>query len=142
MTALVETFPDWLRDFNRMAGTSLRQIATFEPPADLVEEDDGVTVYMDVPGVRPEDVEVELQNDVLTVRGSRQFPYQSQEGDGSLRRAERGFGRFERSIRVPQGLNPDAVQASLKDGVLTLRIPKPEQLKPRRIEVKEEGSSQ
>jgi HSP20 family protein len=136
MTALVETFPDWLRELNRLVGSSQGQIAGFTPPADLIEDNDGVTVYMDVPGVRTEDLEIELQNDVLTIRGTRAFPYQSQDGDSTLRRAERGFGRFERTIRIPRGLSPDAIQASLKDGVLTLRIPKPEQLKPHRIEVK------
>lgn len=135
MTALVETFPDWLRELNRVVGSSQRQIAAFAPPADLIEDDDGVTVYMDVPGVRAEDLEIELQNDILTVRGTRPFPYQTQDGDGTLRRMERGFGRFERSLRVPPGLGPDAIQASVKDGVLALRIPKPEQLKPHRIEV-------
>ncbi|MGB9186256.1 MAG: Hsp20 family protein [Solirubrobacteraceae bacterium] len=50
--------------------------------------------------------------------------------------SERGFGRFERSIRVPRGLDPDAIEASLSDGVLTLRIPKPETMRPRRIEIK------
>jgi HSP20 family protein len=143
MTALVETFPDWLRELNRLVGSSQGQIAAFTPPADLIEDNDGVTVYMDVPGIRSEDLEIELQNDVLTVRGTRPFPYQSQDGDNTLRRAERGFGRFERSIRIPRGLSPDAIQASLKDGVLTLRIPKPEQLKPHRIEVKpQEGRAQ
>jgi HSP20 family protein len=143
MTALVETFPDWLREINRVVGSSQRQIASFAPPADLIEDNDGVTVHMDVPGVRSEDLEIELQNDILTVRGTRPFPYQTQDGDGTLRRAERGFGRFERSLRVPPGLSPDAIQASLKDGVLTLRIPKPEQLKPHRIEVKaQEGGAQ
>jgi HSP20 family protein len=136
MTALVETFPDWLRELNRLVGSSQGQIAAFSPPADLIEDNDGVTVYMDVPGVHAEDLEIELQNDVLTIRGTRPFPYQSQDGDATLRRAERGFGRFERTIRIPRGLSPDAIQASLKDGVLTLRIPKPEQLKPHRIEVK------
>ena len=53
-----------------------------------------------------------------------------------LRCIERGFSRFERSIRVPRGLDPDAIEASLSDGVLTLRIPKPETMRPRRIEIK------
>jgi HSP20 family protein len=143
MTALVETFPDWLRELNRLVGSNQGQIAPFTPPADLIEDNEGVTVYMDVPGVRAEDLEIELQNDMLTIRGTRPFPYQSQDGDNTLRRAERGFGRFERTIRVPRGLSPDAIQASLKDGVLSLRIPKPEQLKPHRIEVRpHEGQAQ
>jgi HSP20 family molecular chaperone IbpA len=61
-----------------------------------------------------------------------------------VRSIERGFGRFERSIRVPRGLDPEAIEASLSDGVLTLRIPKPETMRPRRIEIKarENGLSQ
>jgi HSP20 family protein len=135
MTALVETFPDWLRELNRVVGSSQRQTAPLTPAADLVEDEDGVTVHMDVPGVPADQLEIELQNDVLTVRGTRPYPYPRQDGESALRRAERGFGRFERSLRVPPGLNPDAIQASLADGVLTLRIPKPEQLKPHRIPV-------
>ena len=61
-----------------------------------------------------------------------------------MRSVERGFGRFERTIRVPRGLDPEAIDASLSDGVLTLRIPKPETMRPRRIEIKaqENGSRQ
>jgi HSP20 family molecular chaperone IbpA len=61
-----------------------------------------------------------------------------------VRSIERGFGRSERSIRVPRGLDPESIEASLSDGVLTLRIPKPETMRPRRIEVKaqENGSRQ
>jgi HSP20 family protein len=144
MTALAETLPDWLRELNRVVGSSQQQVASFAPPADLVEDEDGITVYLDVPGVRPEDLEIELENDVLVVRGARPFPYRAEGGEGAavVRRTERGFGRFERSLRVPQGLDPNTVEASLRDGVLTLRIPKPEQLKPHRIEVRAEDSGQ
>lgn len=139
MSALVETLPDWLRELNRMLGSSQRQTATFFPAADLVEDTEGVTAYMDVPGVRAEDLEIEIENDVLTVRGVRPYPYPREDGDAAVRRVERAFGRFERSLRVPRGLQPDAVQASLSNGVLRLRIPKPEQLKPHRIEVTADG---
>jgi HSP20 family protein len=143
MTALMETFPDWLQELNRMVGSSQQQVASFAPPADLLEDKDGITVYLDAPGVRPEDLEIELENDALVVRGARPFPYRADGADGAVvRRTERGFGRFERSLRVPQGLDPNAVQASLRDGVLTLRIPKPEQMKPHRIEVKAEDPGQ
>jgi HSP20 family protein len=136
MTALVEPFPDWLRDINRLL-TSQRQASQFVPPADVLVDDEGVTVYMDVPGLRAEDLEIELENDILTVRGTRPYPYQGQDGDGgAVRRVERGFGQFERSLRVPRGMDPDSVTAEIHDGVLMLRIPKPEQLKPRRIQVR------
>jgi HSP20 family protein len=131
MAMLWEPVAPWLRDLNRLM---TRDAAAFVPPADVLETDDGVEVLMDVPGLRSEDIEIDLQNDVLTVRGERRWPYG--EGDGAAwRRVERGFGRFERSLRVPHGLNPDQIEASLSDGVLALRIPKPETPKPRRIPV-------
>ncbi|HEX6020699.1 MAG TPA: Hsp20/alpha crystallin family protein [Solirubrobacter sp.] len=133
MTALTEPFPTWLRDLNRLfngPGT----VPAFYPPADVLVDDDGVTVFMDVPGVDREQLEIELDNEMLTLRGERQYPY-GDDGDRGVRRVERGFGRFERSLRVPRGLDPDAIEASLTNGVLRLRIPKPESLRPRRIEI-------
>jgi HSP20 family protein len=110
-------------------------MGAFVPPADLLVDDDGVTVHMDVPGLHKENLEIELENDVITVRGERPFPYPREDGQGPVRRIERGFGRFERSLRVPRGLDPEAIQASLSDGVLTLRVPKPDTMRPRRIEI-------
>ena len=133
MAAIVEPYPDWMRDLNRFLGNK-RQVAQFVPPADVLVDDDGVTVYMDVPGMKADDLEIEIENDVITVRGSRGYPYQGQER--SVRRVERGFGRFERSLRVMPSLDPNAVEAAVDNGVLSLRIPKPEQLKPHRIQVK------
>jgi len=133
VTALTEPFPPWLRDLNRFfngEGT----LSAFVQPADVLVDDDGVTVFMDVPGVGADHLDIELENDTLTVRGERSYPYS--DGNGAARRIERGFGRFERSLRVPRGLDPDAIEASLRDGVLHLRIPKPDSLKPRRIEIK------
>ncbi len=139
MTTLMEPVAPWLRDLNRLFTSEGNQ---FLPPADVLVTDDGVSVYMDVPGLKAEDLDIELENEVLTVRGERPNPYGDGDGDGgrgTWRRIERGFGRFERSLRVPRGLDPDAIDASLHDGVLNLRIPKPEALKPRRIQVKEEA---
>jgi HSP20 family protein len=106
----------------------------------VLVDGDGVTVYMDVPGLRAGDIDVELENDIVSVRGERRFPYEDR-GDAVIRRIERGFGRFERSLRVPPGLAPDSVQAALADGVLQLRIPRPESMKPHRIpiQVTDEG---
>ena len=134
MTALTEPFPPWLRDLNRLFNSEATPSA-FVPSADVLVDDDGVTVYMDVPGVRSDQLEIELENDTLTIRGERPFPY-GDDGARAAGRIERGFGRFERSLRVPGGLDPDAIEASLTDGVLHMRIPKPESLKPRKIEIK------
>jgi len=136
-TTMVEPFAPWLREFNQIMHNQ-GTVSAFIPPADLLIDDDGVTVYIDVPGLRAENLEIELENDTLTIRGERPFPYSHEDGGGPVRRIERGFGRFERTLRVPAGLNPESVQADLHDGVLTLRIPKPETLRPRRIEIKAE----
>ena len=104
----------------------------FSPPTDVLVDDEGV------PGRHADNLEVELESDVLTVRGARPWPYGPDNGDRtSWRSIERPFGRFERSPRVPPGLDPNATAATLSDGVLTLRIPKPDELKPRRIEIAE-----
>ena len=133
MTALVEPFAPWLRDSNRFVDSETR-VSRFVPPADVLVTDDGATIHMDVPGVERDALEIELENDVLTVRGERPFPY----GDnaGAVRRVERGFGHFERTLRVSRDLDPNAIEASMSNGVLTLRLPKPESLKPRRIEIR------
>jgi HSP20 family protein len=138
-TTMVEPFAPWLRELSQVLhnqGTS----GPFIPPADLLIDENGVTVYMDVPGLRPENLEIELENDTLTVRGERPIPYSSEDGAGPARRIERSFGRFERSLRVPTGLDPDAIDASLSDGVLKLAIPKPVSQRPRRIEIHANGS--
>jgi HSP20 family protein len=136
-TMLVEPFAPWLRDLTQ-ALQGQGAPAPFVPPADVLVDDEAVTVYMDVPGLRSEDLEVELENDILTVRGERPYPYarERQDGGGAIQRIERRFGRFERSLRVPAGLDPEAIEAALTDGVLKLRIPLPETRRPRRIEVK------
>ena len=139
MTALVETTTPWLRDINRFIDRETG-VGRFVPPADVLVDDDGVTVHMDVPGVRRDRLDVELLNDTVTVRGERTYPY---EDDGSVKRVERGFGAFERTLRVMDELDPDRIDATMQDGVLTLRLPKSEARKPRRIEVQagERGST-
>ena len=132
MTTIVEPFAPWLRELNRVFSTE-NQVSQFVPPADVIVDDDAVTVFMDVPGITGDHLDIELENDTLTVRGERPYPYGTN-GD-AVRRIERGFGRFERTLRVPRGLDPDRIEASLANGVLRLRVPKPESLKPRRIEI-------
>lgn len=139
-TTMLEPFTPWLRELSQVLHNQT-QVNAFIPPADLLI-DDGVTVYMDVPGLHADDIEIELQDDVLTVSGERAFPYAQEDGGGPARRIERGFGRFQRSIRVPSGLNPDAIEALLHDGVLKLRIPKPETMRPRRIEIKADANGE
>jgi HSP20 family protein len=111
----------------------------------VVVDDEHVTVTLDVPGLRVDDLEIELENDVLTVRGERSYPYATNGERRSWQRVERGFGKFERSLQVPRGLDPDAIEASLDAGVLELRIPRPDTVKPKRVQItagKTEGARQ
>jgi HSP20 family protein len=138
MTTLTEPVAPWLRDLNRLFSAGAG-VSAFMPAADVIVSPEDVTVYMDVPGVRAENLEIELENDVLTVRGERPYPYGEQD-ERTWQRIERSFGRFERDLRVPRGLDAEAIQAELADGVLTLRVPKPEPLKPRRVEIRSGGN--
>jgi HSP20 family protein len=125
------------RGIDRMLAPSGTAFRSFAPAADVVVTKDHVTVTMDVPGLKVEDLSIELEDDVLTVRGERTLTNTTGNDDNgrSWQRLERGFGKFERVLRVPKGLDPDAVRACMADGVLTLHIPMPETHKPRRIEI-------
>jgi HSP20 family protein len=138
MTMISEPFAPWVRDLSRLFDTD-STTAGFMPPADVIVDDDGVTVYMDLPGLRSESLDIEIENDTLAIRGERQPPPEVQDGERTVRRIERRFGRFERTLRVPGGLDADRVDATLVDGVLTLRAPKAESAKPHRIEIKAGG---
>ena len=137
---MLEPMLEFDRLFNRL-GPNGGLRSAFVPAADVLVTEKEVTVHMDVPGLTAEALEIELENDVLTVRGERTYPYAAGGEQQAWQRIERGFGRFERSLRVPHGLDPEGVAAELADGVLTIRIPKPEALKPRRVEIKAAGEA-
>lgn len=134
MTMLLEPFGSLLENPRprqlRAAGAR-----DFFPAADLVASEDEVTLVMDVPGLRSQDLEIELSDGMLRIRGERLYPYASEEAGRSIYRLERGYGRFERVLQVPRDVDPGALTAAIEDGVLTLRIPVPETRKPRRIEI-------
>jgi HSP20 family protein len=133
MATILQPFAPWMRDLSRFMNTP-GAASAFLPPADVLVSEDGVTVYMDVPGIKAEDLDIQLENDMLTVRGERRPPWESLEG--CTARIERSFGAFERTLRVTDGLDPDAIEAAMSDGVLTLRLPQPAQPQPRRIQIR------
>jgi len=103
------------------------------PAMDLTELDDTFILRADLPGVSEEDVSVELDDRVLTVSGERKSTTES-ERDG-VHRIERAYGRFSRSLTLPEGVDPDTIEASFDRGVLEVRVPKPSERKPRRIAI-------
>jgi HSP20 family protein len=105
----------------------------FAPALDVEETADGYTLHVELPGVPPEDVEVSLEENVLTISGERRFYADRSEED--FRRIERHVGRFHRSVRMPDRVDGSGVTATAKDGVLTIHVPKAEEAKPRRIPI-------
>jgi len=103
------------------------------PAMDLVEADEHFVLRADLPGMSEEDVNIEVEERVLTVSGERKANYETNK-DG-FHRVERAFGAFSRSLTLPEGINPEAVEANFDRGVLEVRIPKPEQPKPRKISI-------
>ncbi|MEJ2088244.1 MAG: Hsp20/alpha crystallin family protein [Gammaproteobacteria bacterium] len=92
------------------------------PPVDIKETADGYRFHMDVPGLKPEDLEVELHEGVLSIRGSRNE--EKREEDKGYVRTERRYGSFSRQFRVPTTVQADSLKAEVKDGVLTIEVPK------------------
>ena len=103
------------------------------PPMDLIETTDHYVLRADLPGLSDEDVNLQLEDNTLTISGERNGEQDSQ-GEGFYR-LERAFGAFSRSLTLPEGVDPDGVQAHFDRGVLEIRIPKPEQRKPRQVQI-------
>src|SRR3954466_7707353 len=103
------------------------------PAMDLVETDSHFVLTADLPGLTEDDVTIEVDDRVLTISGERQAKHESSK-DG-YHRVERAFGSFSRSLTLPKGVNAEAVEAAFEHGVLEIRIPKPEQPKPRKISI-------
>ena len=104
------------------------------PSVNVFQDDDGVTVTADLPGVRPEDLTVETEGDALRVSARRAAPDGVR--DEQYHRRERNRGGFARELRLPAGLDTDKIEAGLADGVLTVRLPRAESARPRKIAVK------
>jgi HSP20 family protein len=103
------------------------------PPMDLVETDDHLVLRADLPGVDSDDVNIEVKDGVLTVSGERKTEHEER-ADGFYR-VERAFGGFSRSMSLPQQVDAEQISASFDKGVLEVRIPKPEERKPHRVQI-------
>ena len=121
-----ETFP---RD-NEQEDLSL---SAWKPFVDIYETEEGVVIMADLPGVQKETVSVEVKNNVLTLKGERRV--QPDVDDKQYLRRERIFGVFHRSFSLKSTISPDKIKANFKEGVLTIRVPRPEEEKPRQIAV-------
>ena len=106
----------------------------FKVAVDIREDEDAFLVEAEVPGLAAEDVKVDVEKNVLTIRGERKV--EKEEDEGKYQRIERRFGSFSRSFTLPETVDADSISADLRDGVLALRLPKKEAPSPRNISVK------
>jgi len=113
-------------------GGMLDEPAGWIPAVDIEEREDAYVVEAEVPGVKREDVNIEVSGRELTISGE----IKEREREGVIRRRTRRVGRFEFRVALPSEVNPEGVDAKLNDGVLTVRVPKAERAQRRRIEVK------
>jgi HSP20 family protein len=106
------------------------------PPVDVIEEKDVVRIVAELPGVKPEDVQLMLENNVLTIRGEKRKVEEQKEE--RFHKYERAWGVFERSFTLPASIDAERIKASYEGGLLTVILPKVETAKPRQIAVKVE----
>ena len=148
--ALVRWEP--MRELNALQGEMNRLFSSFfdegnggverrrwAPAVDLLERDDSLVLKADLPGLTEDDVQIEVRDNVLTIAGERKT--EEEDKQNGYFRVERSFGRFSRSLHLPEGVDADRIAASFDKGVLEVTIPKPEQRKPRRIEIAGSGKS-
>ena len=108
---------------------------TWPMPTDVVETDEELRFTLEVPGLKPEDIELTVENGVLTVSGEKQMERREGESDDNYRLVERRYGRYTRSFRLPPTVNTQRVEANCEHGVLQIRLPRMEETKPRRIPI-------
>lgn len=140
MLTLYRPFTSLLRDFDRelpLWDSAGRETRSFNPAVDIVENEKAYLVKAELPGLAPEDIDVKIENDVLTLRGERKLEHEDTRG--GYRRVERSYGSFTRSFVLPKGTRADAIEAQVESGVLTITIPKVEAAAVRRVEVKGGG---
>ena len=104
------------------------------PAVDVFDTKDAVVLKAELAGMDPDDIQIEVEDNVLTIKGERRF--EEKVDEERYYRVERRFGSFQRSLALPQGVRTDEIGASYDDGILTVSVPKTEEEKPKRIEVK------
>ena len=104
------------------------------PRVDIVEVNGTYELTADLPGLKKDDIKIEIHDNVLTLRGEKKL--EEEKKDKNYRLCERYFGEFVRTVTLPENVNKDGIEAEFKDGVLTVAIPKVEKAKPKQIEVK------
>lgn len=126
-------FDRFLENFFPNAGQAQGQTAPWRPRVELAETESTFMITLDLPGIVKEDVTINFENDVLTVSGER---VQTRDNENTTYfRSERFYGNFSRSFSFPKGVDVNGIQAGFENGVLTITVPKSDDVKPRKIEI-------
>ena|SRR5437867_4130191 len=137
-----EPFRDLQDRMNRLFTESYRGQAgeedwalggTWAPAVDIYEQENNIVIKAELPGVDPKDVDIRLDNNILTIKGERKFDNDVKKEN--YHRVERAYGVFTRSFTLPSGVDPNGIKAEYKDGVLRLTLPKREEAKPKQIQI-------
>lgn len=126
------------RVFNqRRSGES--NLTAWAPAVDIVENEHELVVKADLPDIDPKDLDIRVENNILTIRGERKF--EKNVSEDNYLRVERAYGSFSRSFALSNSVNTEAIKADYHNGVLTLRVPKREEAKPKQIKVSVDTSA-
>lgn len=108
--------------------------SVWAPAVDIAEQDDQYVVKIELPGVNKDDVKITLESNILTIRGEKKQEKENKEDN--YHKMERSYGSFQRSFTLPATVKSDKIDASFKDGILTVSLPKAEEAKPKQIDIK------
>ncbi len=111
-------------------------LTSWAPAVDIFETEQNLVVKADLPDIKPEELDIRVENNILTIRGERKF--EKKVNENNYLRVERTYGSFSRSFSLSNTVNTESIQADYKNGVLTLSIPKREEAKPKQIKVRVE----
>lgn len=117
-------------------------MSTWSPAVDVREAENELTLEVELPGIKPEEVEITADKGVLTIRGEKRTERKEGEENSRYHLVERSYGSFTRSFQLPQGLNEEEIQASYNDGILSVRIPKTALPQPRKIQIGRNSQNQ
>jgi HSP20 family protein len=132
--ALQNRMNSLFQDYSRGQGEGDAVItAAFVPPVDVYEDEHKVVLKLEVPGLKESDLDIQLENNLLTVKGERKF--EKEEREENFHRIERRYGSFFRSFTIPNTVNPESVKASYDAGVLKIELEKRAEAKPKQIKV-------
>jgi len=124
-------------DFTRTLGTHGSQGSNLVPSIDVTENEKEIEISVEMPGLERKDVEISLEDDLLTIRGEKKLEAEQKDDKKNVHLAERSYGIFYRVLQLPAGVDPSSIKATMSNGVLKLTVPKPAKAQPQKIEVKE-----